>query len=150
MLRNRPERRPPRRRVLLSLLAPLAGLAAACREELGPERFPTTTVSGKVLEGGQPVGGGWIEFFPVEGTIGKLRSARIRADGTFEARGVAIGTNALRLVHAPIRMPGGARLFGSYATPLRRRISEHPEPPLEIELVEEALRYQAQVARGTQ
>jgi hypothetical protein len=42
--------------ILLWLLSP------GCGEELGPERFPTTRVAGTVVEGGNAVAGGWIEF----------------------------------------------------------------------------------------
>ncbi|HKI20908.1 MAG TPA: hypothetical protein VKA15_23655, partial [Isosphaeraceae bacterium] len=64
-----------------------------------------TTVRGVVTEGRRPVGGGWIEFVPVDGTIGKLRSARLNADGSFEAKGVAVGVNLVRIVSARIESP---------------------------------------------
>ena len=55
----------------------------------------------------------------MDGTVGNLRSARIQPDGSFEADAVAVGENALRLVNAPIRMPGGDQLFGQFTTPIR-------------------------------
>jgi hypothetical protein len=122
-------------------------LAAGCREELGPERFATTKVSGVVVEGGQPVAGGWIEFIPVDATVGNIRSARIGSDGSFQADRVAIGENAIRLVHSPIQLPGGVRLFGQFSTPLRRRIPQEPPGTLKIDLLEEAVRYQASRSR---
>ncbi len=122
---------------LLLLLAP------GCSEELGPERFPTTRVAGIVVEGGKPVGGGWIEFIPTEGTVGNIRSARIGKDGSFQSDRVAIGENVIRLVNAPIKTPGGATLFGQFTTPVRRRIPPEPAGPLTIDLLDEAVRYQA-------
>ncbi len=123
--------------ILLGLLAP------GCSEELGPEHFPTTRVTGKVVEGGRPVAGGWIEFIPTEGTVGNIRSAWIGKDGGFQADRVAIGENAIRLVNAPISIPGGARLFEQFATPIRRKIPAQPVGPFTIDLLEEAVRYEA-------
>jgi len=118
-------------------------LAPGCSEELGPERFPTTRVAGVVVEGGRPVGGGWIEFIPTEGTVGNIRSARIGKDGSFQTDRVAIGENVIRLVNAPISIPGGAALFGQFTTPVRRKIPQEPDGPLKIDLLDEAVRYQA-------
>jgi hypothetical protein len=122
-------------------LAWLALGLSGCAEELGPERMPVTRVKGRVSEGGRPVGGGWIEFFPVDGTVGKLRSARLDADGSFEADHVAVGLNLIRLVNTNIKYPDAARLFGAYVSPIRRTIPERPGDPLAIELVEEAKRW---------
>src|SRR4051794_23364773 len=59
-----------------------------CAEELGPERFVTTRVTGIVREGREPVSAGFIEFSPIDGTVGKLTSAPIGRDGRFVAEGV--------------------------------------------------------------
>ncbi|MGZ3301945.1 MAG: hypothetical protein ACXWPK_19000 [Isosphaeraceae bacterium] len=129
--------------VLVLFLLLLGLLAAGCSEELGPERFPTTRVAGIVVEGGRPVAGGWIEFIPTDGTVGNIRSARIGRDGSFQADRVAIGENVIRLVNAPINMPGGEKLFGQFSSPVRRKIPLEPDGPLAIDLLEEAVRYQA-------
>jgi hypothetical protein len=131
---------------LAGLLAALALAIAGCREELGPVAFPTTRVSGAVLEAGRPVSGGWIEFLPVEGTVGNLRSAPIRADGGFEASGVAVGRNLIRLVHAPIRIPGGQSLFW-FESPIRRQIPRGQAATLVIDVLEEAIRHQNEKAK---
>lgn len=130
----------------LLLLGLLAG--SGCREELRPERFPTASVSGKVVEGGKPVAGGWIEFFPVQGAVGNLRSARIAPDGTFRADRVAVGTNVVRLVNAPIQLPGGSALFGRFSTPVRRVVPDGGSSALTIDLLEEAVRFQAVRSRA--
>ncbi|MGC8643143.1 MAG: hypothetical protein ACP5XB_25060 [Isosphaeraceae bacterium] len=119
-------------------------LSAGCREELGPEHFPTTRVSGVVVEGGRPVGGGWIEFVPIGATLGRIRAARIQPDGSFRTDGVPVGKNLIRLANAPIRLPVGRQLFLHYSSsPIRRVIPAQPGEPLRIDLLEEALRYQA-------
>ena len=143
---SRAQRQPgsPRLSSVLVLFLLLLGLLApGCSEELGPERFPTTRVAGIVVEGGRPIAGGWIEFIPTDGTVGNIRSARIGRDGSFQADRVAIGENVIRLVNAPINMPGGVKLFGQFSTPVRRRIPPQPDGPLAIDLLEEAVRYQA-------
>lgn len=111
-----------------------------CGEELGPVRRETNWVRGRVLERGEPLGGGWIEFLPVEGTVGNLRSAPIGKDGRFVADGVAVGVNLVGFVGAPIQIPGGRRFFDSLGTPVRRRISGGGAVDLTIDLYDEFLR----------
>lgn len=129
------------RRTWLSRMALLALLASApgCGEELGPVPFPTTRVAGRVSEGPQPIRGGWIEFLPVDGTVGDLRSAPIGRDGSFDADKVAIGLNQIGLADAP----SGAILaprFPTFRSPIRRVIPAGQSTPLNIDLVEEAIR----------
>ncbi len=123
----------------LSIAPGLSG----CGKVRGPERMPVTDVRGVVNEGRRPVGGGWIEFIPVDGTIGKLRSARLNDDGSFEATGVAVGVNLVRFVGARIESPAIARLVGNFASPIRRVISEEDRQPLAIDLLDETVRFQA-------
>ncbi|MGO8899217.1 MAG: hypothetical protein ACLQU5_12855 [Isosphaeraceae bacterium] len=149
---SRGQRQPgsPRLSSVLVLFLLLVGLLApGCSEELGPERFPTTRVAGIVVEGGRPIAGGWIEFIPTDGTVGDIRSARIGTDGSFQTDRVAIGGNVIRLVNAPINMPGGEKLFGQFSSPIRRKIPLEPDGPLAIDLLEEAVRYQATRPRAT-
>jgi hypothetical protein len=123
-------------------------LSTGCQEELGPERFATTPVSGSIVEGGRAVGGGWIEFVPVDATVGRICAARIQADGSFLARSVPIGVNLIRLVNAPIQLRGGRQLFGNYSTtPLRRVVRARPGGPVKIDLLEEALLLQSRRSR---
>ena len=142
--RSRAQRQPGSPRLSSVLVLFLLGLLApGCSEELGPERFPTTRVAGIVVEGGHPIAGGWIEFIPTDGTVGNIRSARIGRGGSFQADRVAIGENVIRLVNAPINMPGGEKLFGQFSSPVRRKIPLEPDGRLAIDLLEEAVRYQA-------
>jgi hypothetical protein len=120
-------------------LAPLlaawtATSIAGCSEELGPETMPVAHVTGVILEGRRPVSGGWIEFMPHDGTIGNLRSARIHADGTFDTDGVAVGSNVIRLVNAPLASKAARDVFGAYTSPIRRTILARPTEPLVIDL----------------
>ena len=123
------------------IIASLGLLVTGCSEELGPTSFRTTLVKGVVRHGTQPVPSGWIEFFPVNGTVGNLRSGRLHADGSFEVKGVPLGENLIRLVNITLESPGAARLFESYGSPIRRVITEQPSAPLDINLVDEAIRY---------
>jgi hypothetical protein len=128
-------------------LAWLAVGAPGCSEELGPERMIVTRVKGVVRQGQSPVSGGWIEFMPVEGTVGKLRSARIRNDGSFEAEHVPVGLNLIRLANAPLGSVGAERLFGSYRSPVRRIVPAHSTLPLVIDVVDEAILFKNSQAR---
>jgi hypothetical protein len=101
-------------------------------------------VSGVVKQGKRPVCGGWIEFIPVDGTLGNLRSARLRPDGRFDVDGVAVGRNAIRLVDARIESMPVVGRFSQFTTPIRRVIAEHPSAPLKIDLAEEAVRFEQQ------
>jgi hypothetical protein len=128
-------------------IAGLGLLLTGCGEELGPVPVRAVHVQGVVREGTRPLSGGWIEFFPVNGTVGNLRSARLRVDGSFEADGVAVGENLIRLVNTHIESPGAANLFGAYSSPIRRVISDRPATPLDVDLVEEAIRFQGMQGR---
>jgi hypothetical protein len=129
------DRRGRGKQVVLALLVVTAG----CREELGPEPMPTTRVRGVVREGRRPVGGGWIEFVPVEGTVGNLRSAPLKPNGSFEADRVAIGRNVIGLAHAPTALPS-SRIFETFTSPIRREIPGGSVTTLDLDLIEEAFR----------
>jgi hypothetical protein len=129
------------------LLLGLIFVAAGCSEELGPERLPVTRISGIVREGSQPVTGGWIEFIPVDGTVGNLCSAKLDADGLFHANRVAIGVNLIRLVNTPLSTPGAAMVVGAFQSPIRREIAAQPTEPISIDVVEEMIRYRS--SRGS-
>ncbi len=122
------------RRAILGLASVL--LVSGCAEELGSTKKPAAHVAGRVHVGGLPVGGGWIEFYPVDGTVGDLRSAPLGKDGTFEATKVAVGSNLIRIVHPPpsSRVPDP---FRQTYSPIRRQI-RGPSDRIEVDLLEEA------------
>jgi hypothetical protein len=128
-------------------IAASALLVIGCGDAMGPVPLRLVPVRGVVREGRRPLSGGWIEFFPVDGTVGNLRSAHIRSDGSFEAEGIAVGKNLIRLVNARIESPVAAQLFASYQSPIRRVISERVGTPIDVDLVEEAIRFRETQAR---
>ncbi len=124
----------------------MAALGIGCGEELGPERFPTAHVRGSVAAGGRPVGGGFIEFQPIDGTRGNLRVGPIRPDGSFAVDLVPVGKVAVGLAQLPIGPiptasgPVDPRDFRLNRAPLRRTIAEGPDVVLAIDLDVEANR----------
>jgi hypothetical protein len=130
-------------------LAVSACLGPGCGEELVPEPMPTARVAGRVHAGGRPVRGGWVEFLPVDGTVGRLRSAPIGPDGSFTEGRVAVGTQAIRLVDptAAGPLPGG-RLFQQRYL-IRRRVGAQGDDRLDIDLQDEAIRiFRPRAGRG--
>ena len=86
-------------RLGIMLLMGIALFLVGCARTLGPVPMPMARVRGVVHDGNGPVSGGWIEFMPVDGTVGNLRSARLGPDGSFDAEGVPVGEVAIRLVN---------------------------------------------------
>jgi hypothetical protein len=66
-----------------------------------------------------------------------MRSAQIRKDGTFHAVKVPVGTNLIRLVNTDIENNDLRSGFGSYASPIRRKITDPPGGQLELDVIEE-------------
>lgn len=84
-------------------LLTLAVIFIGCAEERDPETWPNVAVSGRVRVGEQPLEGGWIEFLPIDGTVGVLGSARMDRCGRFRVEQVPAGRVGIRLVgFAPI------------------------------------------------
>lgn len=120
-------------------LSPLLALLAlcGCGEEWGPTPKDRVDVQGRVRVGTHPVSGGWVQFIPIDGAVGDVRSARLRPDGTFKATKVARGRNAMRVVYPPARLAID-RLFQQFYTPVRPWIDGNSS--LDIDLLREALR----------
>ncbi len=137
----------PSRRItgLILLLGPLP--LCGCTEELGPVAMPVTTVQGVVTEGILPVSGGWIEFTPVEGTIGRLRSARLGNDGRFVAEGVAVGINQVRLVNARVDGRPYRGVFSMSYSTIRREARPDDPNPIAVDLVIEQAKFQKRFER---
>jgi hypothetical protein len=111
-----------------------------CGDVLGPEKMPVAAVDGKVSQRGKPLTRGWIEFVPVDGTVGRMRSARLNSDGTFHATKVPVGLNLIRLVNIDIDAFRIRRTLGAFSSPIRRKIAENSNPPLEIDVIDEYLK----------
>lgn len=131
------------------LLATVLATAAVpgCGEELGRDPYVTTRVSGKVRVGTAPVNSGWVEFTPFNGAVGTLRSAPIGPDGSFSADGVAVGTNAVAVVGAPIP-PVYRWRFDSLASPIRREVGPTAGRELDVDLAREYLVWQSRLVRS--
>jgi hypothetical protein len=127
----------------------MLGILPGCSEELGPELMRTTSVHGKITQGGRPIeNGGWLEFIPVDGTVGTERSCRIQPDGTFSSDRVPVGTVGIRLVDLTIHPPfpmeprEARRFFGSFPPKIRRTIPAQPSE-LDIELIDAMVAFKA-------
>ena len=103
---------------------------------LGPEPMPTTRVDGVVRVGRRPVGGGWIEFLPIDGTVGLLASAQLSEEGRFVADRVPLGRLGVRIVHPPFPLPCGRTFERVFA--IRRTTRSQPRQGMTIDLVAEA------------
>lgn len=125
-------------------LLPMLSLSFGCAEELGPEPMSTASVSGTIRFRGQPVGPGWVEFAPTDGTVGLISSARLDADGTFSARRVPVGMVGLRL--AGMRMPdmgnpslNRALFLMTQGNLIHRRVEASRSNSLDVDLAVEAV-----------
>ncbi len=117
-------------------------LLGGCGEELGSTKMPTAPVRGQVRIGSTPLTRGFVEFRPVDGTVGRLRWARIGPDGRFATDGVAVGTVGLRFVGAglPTQL---VRNFGqSYL--IRREVAQLSPTVMTIDLQAEQFLINAQ------
>ena len=135
---------PPR----LAALVAIVSVCAGCSEELHPVAMPTTRVRGEVTEDHRPVSGGWIEFVPVDGTVGNLRSARLGPDGRFDSDGVAVGTNLIRLVNARIGTRPYRGIFSTFTSTIRRDVGGSTPATIRIDLVEETIKFQEDRSRS--
>ena len=123
----------------LALTAAFAFLGIGCSEELGPETFPTTTVTGRIHGGPEPIGGGWIEFLPIDGTVGPMRSAPISPDGTFVARSIPSGRHAVGINGVKGRYARAFRAFNTLSTRIYRRVGPGASTDLDLDLYTEAV-----------
>lgn len=121
----------------------VALLAIGCGEELGPEPMPTAAVAGRVTLAGRPLDGGWLEFLPVDGTVGRLATTRIGPDGSFRCDRVAVGTVAVRVAGADLPPPE-YRVFGNLVYPIRLDVPAAGVDGLTLDLVAERRRIEAE------
>ncbi len=135
-----------------AILVAISGLVG-CNHAFGPERMETTTITGRVHAGGRPIGKGWIEFMPAGGTMGRLRSAAIRPDGTFTATKVPVGSLSIRLPGPP-PTPTSEVALDRFLVHVRRNpfklldVRPGDNPSLDLDLVQE-LREQTRRASTT-
>lgn len=120
-----------RRRTLVAAVS--CAFALGCSGMLGPPARPTASVRGRLHAAGQSLAPGWVEFWPVEGTVGTFRSARLALDGTFATTRVPVGRVLVRYVPAGPPASGGPRLDARAArclgfdSPIRLDVTERPD-----------------------
>jgi len=78
---------------------------AGCGEELDPLHYPARTVTGTVRFRGKPLSAGWIEFAPIDGTVGAVATARLTDGGRYTARHVAVGRHRVKIVRTVPPLP---------------------------------------------
>ncbi len=121
---------------------------AGCSQEFPAEKFETTRVEGKISVAGKPLTSGFIQFAPVDGTLGHLRSSFILPDGSFVVDGVGVGRNLVGLAGVfgpPIYTKYGTmtfRDFHDYQSPIRKEIPSGKVAHVEIDLLTEATVFQ--------
>ncbi len=94
----------------------------------------------------KPVAGGWVEFLPIDGTVGNFRVAPIDRAGRFEIDGVGVGRHVVGLAHTDLEQPF-ASLFDTFRTPVRRVIPAGDLYDLDLDLVAEATRIEADLRK---
>ena len=104
-----------------------------CGRAFGPEKLPTTTISGKVHFADQPVKGGWLEIVPPDGGKGRLRSIPIGTDGSFRGEKIPLGRVAIRVAGAPINV-GQTRPFEPFRRAYLIRRTIEPSDSIDIDL----------------
>src|SRR4051794_35680471 len=87
----------------LGYMASRAGLGYGARAfskvDFGPETLGgVTRVRGQVTYFGRAAGSGWVEFIPIDGTVGLLRSGPLDRDGAFHADRVPVGKVAMGVI----------------------------------------------------
>ena len=109
-------------------LMALVFIGLGCGEELGPERFTTAQVRGRVVLGNQPVGGGFIEIHPTQGTQGNFQVGQIGSDGLFQINHAPVGEVILSLTLLPV---GSIPSVGGPTDPRRFDLRSRLYQPLE-------------------
>lgn len=126
----------------MAWIAPWLAAFAGCQQELGPVRGPVADVAGRVTVGGRPLVRGWIEFIPIQGAVGPLRTAEVAPDGKFEVKGLSVGEVTLRVVGARPDTPDSRFLGQQFA--IRRQIPPDGTAQMNIDLTAEAIRARAE------
>ena len=105
-------------------------LAGGCGERFD---YAAADVTGRVTYHGQPVTDGWVEFYPEPPAVGHFATARLRPDGTYVARRVAVGTLRVQIVRTRPLLPpeyrkGGSPLRATVVAGRTNQIDFHVEP----------------------
>lgn len=111
------------------------GMAAGCSEERPDPAFGLVAVQGRIQRNGQPLSTGWVEFVPVDGGQGVMKSGPIATDGHYKASGLGPGLHGVRVI-----VPRDKSLFpfDQFFSPIRRTLSAEPVQTFEIDLSAES------------
>jgi len=121
---------------LVTLATTLLVSLSGCGGIFGPEPFKTTRVEGSVRIAKEPLRGGFIEFSPIDGTVGIMRSAPIRPDGTFVVDRVPVGSNAIAIVGGSL--PSGlSGICDPLGSQIHRTITDSQDSKIDIDLLAE-------------
>ncbi|MFO0957225.1 MAG: hypothetical protein U0800_07120 [Isosphaeraceae bacterium] len=119
----------------------IAMALAGCGRMTAPVPRETADVRGRLLAGGTPIGRGWVQFWPVEGTVGNMRAAPLEADGSFRMTRAPVG-RVVVLVTPAAPIDGGDRYRAAriaraqgFDSPIRLTIGNPPADPLNIDLL---------------
>lgn len=110
-------------------------MAAGCTEERPDPAFPLVTVQGRIQRNGQPLSSGWVEFVPVDGGQGVMKSGPIESNGQYKATGLGPGLHGVRVI-----VPRDKSLFpfDQFFSPIRRTLSAEPVQTFDIDLSAES------------
>ena len=100
-------------------------LVLGCGEELPAFQYEARTVTGRVTFQGKAVAGGWIEFIPIDGTVGNIVTARLTHDGRYVAHRVAVGRHQVMIVRTDPPLPPELSTSGSTLQAVVRRDGDH-------------------------
>lgn len=114
---------------------------AGCGRMAAPPLRETVDVRGRILAGGSPIGRGWVQLWPIEGTVGNMRTAPLEADGSFRVTKVPVG-RVLVMVD-PAEPPASGDRFRAariarargFESPIRATIASPMPEPLAIDLL---------------
>ncbi len=120
-----------RRKWLVLFMISLAG----CSQELPLPAVPKVIVKGKLSRGGRPLDRGWVEFVPVDGGSGVLRSGSIKPDGSFEVTSIGPGLHGIRVI---VPRDRSFYPFDQFFSPIRRSITAEPNQFFDINLDNES------------
>lgn len=111
------------------------GMAAGCSEERPDPAFPLVAVQGRIQRNGQPLQSGWVEFVPVDGGQGVMKSGPIESNGHYLATGLGPGLHGVRVI---VPRDKSFFPFDQFFSPIRRTLSAEPVQTLDIDLSAES------------
>jgi len=108
--------------VLVAGCVVLVGGSTGCRSgERGPA-VEAAEVVGSVRHQGRGISPGWIEFSPIDGAVGSMRSSPLGADGSFQVGFLGVGRYRIGLLGVGAKFAGFGNRFDTWRTPIQRTL----------------------------